>query len=161
MKMNDHNQAIIQSFVYHLRENEHKLAVCLNKINQDELWQSPYKGVVSIGHQTQHLMGNMRQWILHGVCGDADVRNRPLEFTESSDTSAGLISQLSALIDEVELKLSRIEDADLLKVVDVQGYVFTGTGKIIHVNEHVSYHVGQIVLLIKRLGYTVDFYPHV
>jgi hypothetical protein len=41
----------------------------------------------SISNPILHLCGNLRQWIVAGVGGEADIRQRPKEFSERGPIS--------------------------------------------------------------------------
>ena len=73
---------------------------CLDQLQDDDLWWIPGEGCNCIGVimpltlPSQHLLGNLRQWIISGVGGDADIRRRPREFvieerTPSQSSKAG------------------------------------------------------------------------
>ena len=47
--------------------------------------------------------------------------------------------------------IRNLSEEDLLKVRSVQGFEHSGTGIIIHVVEHYSYHTGQIAFWTKLL----------
>ena len=52
---------------------------------------------------------------------------------------------------------------DLVLGHSIQGYDKSGFGVVLHAVEHMSYHTGQIILLIKQLVESdvgVEFYPH-
>ena len=48
---------------------------------------------------------------------------------------------------------------ELARVRKIQKYELDGYRALFHTVEHMSYHTGQIVLLAKLLGATLDFYP--
>jgi hypothetical protein len=55
---------------------------CLDQLSDDQAWQRSQPSLNSIGNLILHLCGNVRQWIVAGLGGAADKRNRPAEFAE-------------------------------------------------------------------------------
>ena len=55
---------------------------CLGQLNDAQVWHRPQPGLNSIGNLVLHLCGNLRQWVVAGLGGAPDVRNRPDEFAE-------------------------------------------------------------------------------
>ena len=146
---------------YHLKENLKKIETCLTFLNDEDFWSSPGKEISPIGNQILHLEGNMRQWILHGIYGDRDQRDRNWEFEVSGLPMVIVLEKLRQTIDEVNNRMFD-KKVDLRVKTDVQDYFFDGVGKLMHVTEHVSYHTAQIILISKLLRQIdVDFYPDV
>src|ERR1700726_140797 len=48
----------------------------------EEIWWRPNEASNSIGNLVLHICGNMRQWIISGLGGAEDLRQRDKEFTE-------------------------------------------------------------------------------
>ena len=57
-----------------------RIEICLNKLSEEQVWWRPNKESNSIGNLILHLEGNVRQWILTGIGGEADNRKRDSEF---------------------------------------------------------------------------------
>ena len=55
---------------------------CLRQLSEEQVWWRPSPALNSIGNLILHLCGNLRQWIVAGLGGAADHRNRPSEFAE-------------------------------------------------------------------------------
>ena len=55
---------------------------CLGQLNDEQVWHRSQPGLNSIGNLILHLCGNMRQWVIAGLGGASDGRNRPAEFAE-------------------------------------------------------------------------------
>ena len=53
---------------------------CVNQLTDDQLWWRPSESMNSVANLLLHLCGNLRQWIVSGVGGAADVRERQKEF---------------------------------------------------------------------------------
>ncbi len=65
----------------------HIITHCLSQLKEEHIWHRPNSNVNSIGIIINHLSGNLRQWIISGIGGAKDVRNRPLEFEDTSKLS--------------------------------------------------------------------------
>src|SRR5580698_8865813 len=64
-----------------LEQMTQHLAACLAKLTDTQIWQRGGPHENAIGNLIFHLCGNMRQWIIHGVGRQPDVRVRDLEFS--------------------------------------------------------------------------------
>ncbi|MEM6264477.1 MAG: DinB family protein [Bacteroidota bacterium] len=136
-----------------------RLKKCLELLSEEQIWQRPNSELSSVGNLVLHLCGNIRQWLISGLGGAEDERNRASEFAHSVPISrANLINMLDALQEDAEETLSNIDLARLMKVVTIQGFRETGVSVLVHVIEHASYHVGQVtwytkLVTEKDLGY--------
>lgn len=97
----------------------------------------------------------MRQWILHGVAGQPDVRQRDDEFTLApSTTSVHAIATFNATLDETAAIIAVLPHERLLEVTDPQPTGFDRhvaiLDAIFKVVGHVQLHAGQIILLTKQ-----------
>lgn len=132
---------------------------CLGQLTEEEIWFRPNAETVSVGNLVLHLLGNVRQQILSGLCGAPDRRRRQTEFDETGPIPAEeLLRRLDELMAEVDQALDRLDPLSLLTVRKVQGYDESGLSILVHVIEHFSYHVGQMTYFVKSrkavdLGY--------
>ena len=145
-----HNQLIGQFEHRLFNESIPRIFKCLDLISEEQVWQRPTPEQASIGHLILHLNGNVRQWILSGLLGDSDDRNRDWEFQTDEKQS---ISSLKSLLKDLEQDLrERISDFKNLEGDrQVQGFNETGVSIIVHVIEHFSYHTGQIAQFTRIL----------
>jgi uncharacterized damage-inducible protein DinB len=146
-----------------------KIERCLERLREDDLWWRPNEESNSVGNLLLHLEGNARQWIVCGVGGAADRRERQTEFDAGKDrqpddselpTARELFERLRATIEEVNEVLSRLDAPRLLERRSIQSLkeveVLTA---VFHVIEHFSMHTGQIIQLTKmRAGRDLAFY---
>lgn len=125
-----------------------------------DLWWRPNQASNSVGNLLLHLAGNLRQWVVHGVGGSADVRERQAEFEADAGTSAHeLLGRLRAAAEEAGAVLETLDPARLAQPVVIQGMETTVLGAIYHAVEHFSMHTGQILYIVKlRLGVDLGFY---
>lgn len=127
-----------------------RLTGCLDEMTEEEIWQRPNESSNSVGNIILHLCGNVRQWMVHGVGGKGDIRQRQMEFDERGPISKQELTQrLETVLHEAERELMSFHPEQLLDEVVIQGFHETYLTAIIHVVEHFSYHLGQIVYITK------------
>lgn len=135
-----------------------KISAALVELNDEQIWWRPNEASNSIGNLILHLAGNVRQWMIAGVGGATDVRQRASEFAERDQISKNqLMALLTETLEEVDVVLTGLErelatvqsDAPLQRECVPQGYAQTVLDAVFHVAEHFSYHTGQIVQLAK------------
>jgi uncharacterized damage-inducible protein DinB len=136
------------------------LRACLARLSEAEVWWRPNEKSNSIGNLILHLCGNIRQWVIHGVGGAADERNRPAEFAaHESCSKAELLQKLESTLAEVDSVLESLQLEKLAEPRVIQGFNVTVLGAIFHVVEHFSYHTGQIIYITKmRTGEDLQFW---
>lgn len=135
-----------------MEESMPRIKKCLSLLSEEEVWIRPNENIVSIGNLILHLCGNARQWILSGVGGQADLRERDSEFSEKGPLpKAQLIKKMDLLAVDLSAVLKELPAEKLLEKNEVQIYEETVLSMLIHVIEHFSYHTGQITFLTKSL----------
>jgi uncharacterized damage-inducible protein DinB len=152
--MNRTNQEdeIIAQAIFRLNENTSRVEKCLIELSEEEIWLKPNKSTNSVANLMLHLCGNITQYIISSLGSAEDTRNRDVEFTiEGGYNKDELLNQLTTTIEQSIKVLKNLGDEELLEVRSVQGYDLSGTGIIIHVVEHYSYHTGQIALWTKLI----------
>ena len=132
-----------------------KIERCIEKLTDEQVWWRPNAESNSIGNLLLHLSGNARHWIVCGLGGASDHRQRQAEFDERSLISrADLLTTLRTTVADVDKVLGDFDPDCLLDVYPIQGTKSTGLVAIFHVTEHFSMHTGQIILLTKLLTAT-------
>jgi uncharacterized damage-inducible protein DinB len=127
-----------------------RIEKCLAQLSEDEIWWRPNAASNSAGNLVLHLCGNIRQWIISGLGGAEDIRERDLEFAEQGPIPRDrLTAQLRATVREACRILTRLPDAALTKRYEIQGYRVSGLYAVFQVAEHFSHHAGQIIYLTK------------
>jgi uncharacterized damage-inducible protein DinB len=128
-------------------------------LSTENVWWRPNAGSNSIGNLILHLDGNIRQWIVSGLGGEPDVRERNGEFAATGGHSASeLASQLRATVEAADRVLARQDPSTLPEPRRIQSYDVTVMQAIYSVVEHFSMHTGQIILLAKVFKGDVGFY---
>jgi uncharacterized damage-inducible protein DinB len=137
-----------------------KIERCLERLTDEQVWWRAGEESNSVGNLLLHLAGNVRQWVVCGLGGAADTRERDLEFAERDGPPRGqLLSALRAALEEADGVLARLDTATLLQPRRIQGLEVTALAAVFHVVEHFSMHTGQIILLTKQLaGGDLAFY---
>jgi hypothetical protein len=94
----------------------------------------------------------MRQWIMHGVGGQPDLRTRDLEFSAATGHSGSELMKLfRSTIGEATTIIAATTPAHLVERTTPQGRDVTVLDAIYQVVGHVQQHVGQIILLTKQI----------
>ncbi len=100
-----------------------KINHCVNQLTDDQLWWRPSESMNSVANLLLHLCGNLRQWIVSGVGGAADVRERQKEFDErSSVPKTELMQQIEDAVAEAKTALSENSAEELLRFRRIQGF---------------------------------------
>lgn len=129
-----------------------RLEQCLQALSEKELWYRPNANSNSVGNISLHLCGNIRQWVIAGLGGHQDVRERQKEFDEQGPIPVEeLLDLLAVLKKDVAVVLNQTTSKDLIEKRDVQIYQESGLSILVHVVEHFSYHVGQVTYIVKML----------
>lgn len=138
--------------ILRLNENPPRILNCLDRLDEDQVWQKPNSNSNSIGNLILHLCGNIRQYAISSLGNLLDDRERDQEFSASGGVSKSeLFDNLKSTIEEACDVINHQSEEDLLKIRNVQGFELSGIGVIIHVVEHLSYHTGQIAYWTKIL----------
>src|SRR5262245_5690826 len=125
---------------------------CLAQLTDEQIWHRTYPSLNSIGNLILHLCGNVRQWIVAGLGGAADVRDRPAEFTERGPIpKAELLRRLDEVVAEAQAVLRRMTAAEFLRVRCIQTYEVTGLGALFDSVPHFRGHTQEIVGMTRAL----------
>ena len=129
-----------------------KIEKALSHLNESELWWRPNQVSNSCGNLLLHLSGNVRQWIMGGLDHQSDVRDRDAEFAAQGGYSKQqLLERLRETVRAACIVIEGLTEEQLLATYHVQICEVTGVKALIHVVEHFSYHVGQILFITKLL----------
>lgn len=148
--INTWHQDFKDNAIFRLEENVRMISIALSKVVEEELWTKQNQSLNTLGNQLLHICGNMTQYIVSGLGGNPDERNRDEEFSiEDGFTKDELLQRLLLT---VQTSTTIIDDAtpeNLLKKRKVQGFDLSGIGIVLHAVEHFSYHTGQIAMQVK------------
>ena len=150
--MKSFSSEFIEQSILRMQENVPRINKCFSELSEKQVWQKPNDASNSIGNLILHLCGNITQYIISSLGGNADQRERDLEFsTRDGMTKNQLIDKLTKVVDQSVFIMSEIPELELMRKRKVQAFDLSGIGIIIHVVEHFSYHTGQIAFLTKQL----------
>jgi hypothetical protein len=125
---------------------------CLDQLTVDQVWWRSSPSMNSIGNLILHLSGNVRQWIVAGIGGAKDVRNRPVEFSERGPLSKDeLLKRINTIVDEAKAVLERLTAQQLLGVRCIQGSEITGLAAIFNSVPHFRGHTQEIIHMTRTL----------
>lgn len=128
-------------------------------LSDEQLWWRANAESNSIGNLILHLAGNVRQWIVSGVGGAADTRDRQREFEERGPLPAAeLLARIRSAVEDADRVLANLAPAALLERRRIQSYDVTVLQAVYAVVEHFSMHTGQTILLAKMWKGDLGFY---
>lgn len=137
-----------------------RIIECLGQLSDEDIWWRPNEASNSIGNLMLHMCGNMRQWIISGLGGTADIRERDKEFSARGPIPRSeLREELQQTVRQACGVLARLKPADLVRSYRIQHYDVAGYEAGAQVIEHMAYHTGQIIYVTKLkrakdLGFT-------
>ncbi len=139
-----------------LTRSEADILQCVEMLTEEQMWRRGGEHENSVANLLLHLAGNMRQWILHGIAGHEDVRERDEEFSlEPTLSAAEARAVFVETLAESRKVIAELPMERLLEVIDPQP---TGTWRhltileaIFQVVGHVQLHAGQIIVLTKQM----------
>ena len=129
-----------------------RIESCLDKLSPEQIWWRANEASNSVGNLVLHLAGNVRQWIVSGLGGAPDTRERDLEFRQRGQVPRRVLAtRLRKTVSEASKVMFKLSSDDLRRVYTIQKFHVTGMEAVFHVAEHFSHHAGQIILLTKML----------
>lgn len=136
------------------------IETCVGKLTPEQIWMRGAENENAVGNLVLHLAGNVRQWIVCGVGGAPDHRDRDSEFAARSGED--MLDRLRAAVEEATAVLAALPPAKLADRKTIQKhYDVTVLAAIYHVVEHFSMHTGQIIFAAKLLtGKDLEFYGY-
>jgi hypothetical protein len=140
-----------------------KIHHCLDQLSDEQVWWRPSPQMNSIANLMLHLAGNIRQWLVAGIGGARDERNRPAEFADRSNrTRRELSAVLSAAVGDADKALAKLTADQLTARRRIQGFDTTVIDAIFDCSTHFQGHVQEIIHMTRQqLGpkYRFDFVP--
>ena len=145
--------------VKEMQHSEEQINRCLDKLSEEQMWHRGADHENSIANLLLHLEGNLRQWFLHGIDGQPDIRQRDSEFTLApSRRSEEVRGRFAATLAECRKVIGSLPPARLMETTDPQPTgnwrAMTILEAICRVTGHLQLHTGQIILLTKQLAGT-------
>jgi uncharacterized damage-inducible protein DinB len=137
-----------------------RIETCVGKLTPEQLWARGAENENAVGNLVLHLAGNVRQWILCGVGGQEDRRDRDSEF--QARAGENVLDRLRPVVEEATAVIASLPHERLSERKTIQKhYEVTVLEAIYHVVEHFSMHTGQIIFATKLLtGTDLGFYSY-
>jgi uncharacterized damage-inducible protein DinB len=127
-----------------------KIEHCLDQLSDADLHWRQHASHNSIQNVLLHLCGNLRQWILHGVGGEPDIRDRPGEFADRAEhAKPELTAQLRETVAKCDRVLAALPPEALLERRRIQGFDTTVLAAILDTVSHFVGHQHQIVYITR------------
>src|ERR1019366_6754412 len=129
-----------------------RIEACLGKLSEEQVWARGSENENAVGNLVLHLAGNVRQWIVAGVGGAADIRERDGEFSARGGSSIPEWQErLRGIAAEAAAAITAVTPERLAERVVIQKYDVSVLEGIYHVVEHFSLHTGQIIFATKMM----------
>jgi Protein of unknown function (DUF1572) len=128
------------------------VGVCLSRLTDAQMWERHGTHENAVGNLVLHLCGNMRQWVIAGVGGAVDVRERDAEFWADGGMGAEeLMGRFALTVAETRRVIAGLPVERLVERINPQNGEVSVLDAIYQVVGHVQQHVGQIILLTKQM----------
>ena len=139
-----------------------RIETCVGELTEEQVWARGGENENAVGNLVLHLCGNVRQWIVAGVSGVRDIRDRDSEFAARGGAGiAELLAKLRTTVADACAVLDSVTAERLAQRVTIQGYDVSVLEAIYAVVEHFSMHTGQIIFATKAArGADLGFYRH-
>ena len=136
-----------------LAQAHDKIVHCLGQLDEEQIHWRPNDSMNSVANIVLHLCGNLRQWAVCPITGEADRRNRPEEFSDRRRHSKPeLLDRLAAVVREADEAMSRVTTAEqLLKPMRVQGFDVSLLIALYDGVSHFKGHSQEIVYITRML----------
>ena len=129
-----------------LGEGLRKIEHCVDQLDDDGLWWRPTPRQNSVANLMLHLAGNVRQWIVSGIGGAADVRDRPREFAERSGRpKAEVLETLRGAVRDADAVLARLTADQLAQPRRIQGFETNVLAAVFDTVAHFRGHTQEII----------------
>jgi len=131
-----------------------KVREVVDPLSDGQIWTRPYPYGNSIGHLLLHLTGNLNYYIGAQIAETGYVRNRDLEFTDTSHRSKEeLLNAFNQVMVLVQDTLAKQSASDWMTPYSAKGLEDAGNRFTVFLRcaAHIDHHVGQIIYLRKEL----------
>lgn len=144
--------AFVEETRHALAQEQRRIHHSLRQLNEDQIWQRPAPQVNCAGNILMHLLGNLRQWFLHGIGGEDDIRDRPAEFAATASIPRQmLLADLDVLAERIDRVLQEVTPEVLLSTRRIQGFETIGLAAIYSTITHLEGHALQIAYITHML----------
>jgi uncharacterized damage-inducible protein DinB len=150
----DLNATLIRDFTRNYQNSAEKIHGLVEPLSEEQLWTKPYPYGNSIGNLLLHLTGNLNYYFGAEMGGTGYVRNRPLEFAETSRIPKDeLLKRFDEAIAIVAAVLLKQSENDWGAKYSAKGMEEIGDrfSTFLHLAGHIYHHTGQMMYLVKEL----------
>lgn len=141
----------LASYYEEVRDSIHKWVA---PISTEQLWTNPHPYGNSIGHLLLHVTGNLNHYIGARIAGTGYVRNRPLEFSDTSKRpKEQVLVDFDRAIDMVASTIRKQSPEDLVTPYSdpTEPRSNTNFAVFVRMAAHAYHHTGQIIYLSKEV----------
>jgi uncharacterized damage-inducible protein DinB len=143
----------IDSSIKRLQQMASHIGACLARLSDEQIWNRGGANENAVGNLILHLCGNARQWIVSGVGGVPDVRDRDAEFAAKGEwTRDQLLAHLHQTVDGTIAVLKGVTAERLTEMVTPQNHTVPVLEAIYQVVAHFQQHTGQIIFATKLMS---------
>jgi uncharacterized damage-inducible protein DinB len=143
----------IDSSIKRLQQMASHSGACLARLSDEQIWNRGGANENAVGNLILHLCGNARQWIVSGVGGVPDVRDRDAEFAAKGEwTRDQLLAHLHQTVDGTIAVLKGVTAERLTEMVTPQNHTVPVLEAIYQVVAHFQQHTGQIIFATKLMS---------
>ena len=148
------NATLIQDFTRNYQDSAKRIHALVDPLSDEQIWTRPYPYGNSIGNLVLHLTGNLNNYFGAEIGGTGYVRNRPLEFAETSRIAKGeLLKRFDEAIAVVTAVLLQQSERDWDAAYAAKGMeeITNRFSAFLHCAGHIYHHTGQMIYLVKEL----------
>jgi uncharacterized damage-inducible protein DinB len=148
------NATLIQDFTRNYQNSARTIHGLVDPLTDEQIWTRPYPYGNSIGNLILHLTGNLNNYFGAVIGGTGYVRNRPLEFAETSRIPKDeLLKRFDEAIAVVADVLQKQSESDWGAAYSAKGMEEIGNrfSAFLHCAAHIYHHTGQMIYLVKEL----------
>lgn len=141
----------LASYYEEVRDSIHEWVA---PISTEQLWTNPYQYGNSIGHLLLHVTGNLNHYIGARIAATGYVRDRPLEFSDTSKRpKEQVLADFDRAIDMVAATIRRQSAKDLVAPYSdtTQPDCPDRFSAFMRMAAHAYHHTGQIIYLSKEV----------
>jgi len=141
-----------REFAVELQNARGRVVHCLDQLTDDQVWWRPTEAMNSIGNLLLHVAGNMRQWLVSGVGGAPDIRERQAEFDERRQIpKKEILARLDAVLNDATDALNRQDASGWLRELQIQRHKLVGFSAALHSIAHFQGHVQEIIHMTRTI----------
>jgi uncharacterized damage-inducible protein DinB len=148
------NTTLIRDFTCDYQTSAKNIHGLVDPLTEEQIWTKPYPYGNSIGNLVLHLTGNLNYYFGAEMGGTGYVRNRPLEFAETSRIPKDeLLKRFDEAIAVVAAVLLQQSESDWSAAYSAKGMEEIGNrfSAFLHCAAHLYHHTGQMIYLVKEL----------